>query len=127
MELFGRKKKKEDKGGAEVATTESTATTRTATNKVTGVSSSSVIVRPYVTEKAAIATDDNVYTFVVTEKATKPEVKKAIKEIYKKTPVKVAIVKKPAKRVYRRDGIGTKAGLKKAYVYLKKGETIDII
>lgn len=125
MELFGRKKKevKTDNKPEEVAevTTVKTAVVGNATPKA------SVIIRPYVTEKAAVATDNSVYTFVVADRATKVDVKNAIKELYKKTPVKVTITKKPSKRVFRRDGVGTKSGLKKAQVYLKKGETIDVI
>jgi len=86
-----------------------------------------VLVRPHVTEKAAILTDDNVYTFVVTPSATKYEIKRAIKTLYKKTPVKVAIARKAGKKVMRRTGPGKKPGLKKAYVYMKKGDTIDIL
>ncbi len=127
MELFGRKKKevKTAKKSAKEEVKESAAETSAA--KTTTLPEASVVIRPYITEKAAIATDNNVYTFVVSERATKVDVKNAIKELYKKTPVKVTITKKPSKRVFRRDGVGVKSGLKKANVYLKKGETIDVI
>lgn len=127
MELFGRKKK--EVKAEEADKSEKAADTAVVKSAVVGNATpkASVIIRPYITEKAAIATDNNVYTFVVTDRATKVDVKNAVKELYKKTPVKVTITKKPSKRVYRRDGVGVKSGLKKAQVYLKKGETIDVI
>lgn len=130
MAIFGRKEKEvAKKAEATDVPATSTAPSDSANLQSTTQSTSraAVIIRPYITEKAAIATDDNVYTFVVAEKATKIDIKSAIKELYKKTPRKVTIAKKPSKLVMRRNGMGAKKGLKKAYVYLKKGETIDII
>lgn len=130
MAIFGRKEKEVAKK-AEATEVPATSTAPVGStnlhNTTQSASRASLIIRPYVTEKAAVATDDGVYTFVVAEKATKIDIKSAIKELYKKTPRKVTIAKKPSKLVMRRNGTGTKKGLKKAYVYLKKGETIDII
>jgi len=89
--------------------------------------SGSVIKNPRITEKAAYAADRRVYTFDVFPRATKLTIEKAIKEIYKVTPVKVNIVAIPKKSVYRKNSIGTKGGGKKAYVYLKKGDKIDFV
>lgn len=126
MELFGRKRKETKATKPQKETAPATAGQTVAVSSPVAPKTS-VVIRPYITEKAAIATDNNVYTFVVADKATKVDVKNAIKELYKKTPVKVTMTKKPSKRVFRRDGVGTKSGLKKANVYLKKGETIDVI
>lgn len=89
----------------------------------------SVIVRPRITEKAVGASEQNVYTFVVKRDATKFQVRDAIKALYNVTPVKVNIVnKKPAKRmVGSRNREKHVAGMKKAYVYLKKGDTINLV
>ena len=89
----------------------------------------SVIVRPRVTEKSVKMSEQNVYTFVVSRAASKFQVRDAVKALYNVTPVKVNIVnKKPAKRmVGSRNRVKHVAGMKKAYVYLKKGDTINIV
>lgn len=85
-----------------------------------------ILIRPLITEKANLKAEHSVYIFEVAKSSTKPEVNKAVKEIYKVTPVKVATVTIPQKRVIVRGKRGKKAGYKKAYVYLKKGEKIEI-
>jgi large subunit ribosomal protein L23 len=88
----------------------------------------SVIKKPRVTEKSGIkAESQNTYTFQVTDYATKKTIAEAIKEIYKVTPVKVNIVVLPAKKVMRRGKLGRKQGVKKALVFLKKGDKIAFI
>lgn len=89
----------------------------------------SVIVRPRVTEKSVGMSEQNVYTFVVKRSANKFQVRDAVKALYNVTPVKINIVnKKPAKRmVGSRNRVKHVAGIKKAYVYLKKGDTINIV
>ena len=42
------------------------------------------------------------------------------------TPVKVNIVNSKPKKVVSKGKVGQTRGFKKAYVYLKKGDTIDI-
>ena len=87
-----------------------------------------IIKAPVITEKAVKMTMQNAYVFEVAMDATKNDVKTAVKTLYKVTPVKVNIVRKaPRAYVARfRNRRGTKAGVKKAYVFLKKGEKIDI-
>ena len=48
----------------------------------------SIIKNPRVTEKASFAAEQNVYTFDVSAKATKSEIKKAIFVLYKIHPAK---------------------------------------
>jgi len=87
-----------------------------------------VIVSPVITEKAVKMTMQNAYVFEVTMDATKNDVKTAVNALYNVTPLKVNIVRKnPRAYVARfRNRRGTKAGVKKAYVFLKKGEKIDL-
>lgn len=87
----------------------------------------SVIIGPHVTEKAAYAAEKNTYVFDVTDTANKIEIKKAIKAAYKVTPIKIAIVVSKPRAVVFRGRKGTQSGSKKAYVYLKKGDTIEIV
>jgi large subunit ribosomal protein L23 len=83
---------------------------------------------PKVTEKSGIKSESqNLYTFEVFKNATKPEIAAAIKEAYKVTPIKINIVNLPAKQVFRRGKTGTKSGIKKALVFLKKGDKIAYI
>lgn len=86
-----------------------------------------VLVAPWLTEKALIGTEKGVYAFQIQAEATKHDVALAIKKAYNVTPRKIAIVNLPAKKVSLRTrrGHGTKAKRRKAYVYLAKGETIQ--
>lgn len=90
-----------------------------------------IIIRPRITEKSGIMSDPQtggaaVYTFEVRKNANKPMIAQAIKALYKVTPMKVRIVNLPAKRVLVRGKRGTSNAVKKALVYLKKGEKINL-
>lgn len=82
-----------------------------------------------ITEKAAYATEQGMYVFEVAPDATKRDVCAVIKAVYHVTPRKVnMVVKQPRAFVARSRGrSGTKSGLKKAYVFLKKGDKIDLL
>ena len=87
-----------------------------------------VLNRPRITEKAGIkAESQNVYTFEINPEVTKQDVKKAVIEFYKVTPLKVNITKLPTKNIISRGKSGKRSGVKKAVVYLKKGEKIEFI
>lgn len=88
----------------------------------------SVIIKPRVTEKAVSQGERNVYTFVVRQDATKYDVYDAVKALFKVTPVKVNIVNKtPRQFMSRSKGRRlSEKGMKKAYVYLKQGDHIDL-
>lgn len=87
-----------------------------------------VLLRPRITEKASQQSmDRNVYTFEVAESASKHHIAKAVKDFYSVTPLKIAIVRIPRKQVVVRGKRGVKAGGKKAYVYLKKGDKIEFV
>ena len=84
------------------------------------------LIKPRVTEKATLMADKNVFVFEVKSEATKPLIIKEIQSIYKVTPRKVTIVNTPVKRINFRGKVGKKQAPKKAYVYLKPGDTINI-
>jgi large subunit ribosomal protein L23 len=126
MALFSRNKKNEKK-----ETTAEKAVAPKGVNKAlpTDINLSSVLVNPRITEKAVRQNENNVYTFVVRRDATKYTVADAVKALFKVTPVKVNIVNK-APRQFMSGGKGrvvSEKGMKKAYVYLKKGDRIDIV
>lgn len=88
----------------------------------------SVIKKPRITEKAGIKSESqNVYTFEVTKDATKKTIAKSIQDIYKVTPIKINITKLPAKNVLKRGKKGQEQAIKKALVFLKKGDKIAFI
>ena len=86
-----------------------------------------ILVRPRLTEKASLNLEKNVYVFDVAVDTNKLEIEKAIKDLYKVTPEKIRIVQVPAKRIIYRGKKGIKSGSKKAYVYLKDGDKINIM
>mgnify|MGYP000188630682 CR=1 FL=1 len=90
---------------------------------------SHILVQPRITEKATIEAENGVYVFEVNKDATKKEIGSAVKYYYNVTPIKVNIVKIPEKKIFSRTRgrKGIKQGGKKAYVFLKKGDKIEII
>jgi len=122
MALFSRTKTKTVE---EKATVKATVQNALPTDK----DLSSVILKPRVTEKAVRQNDNNVYTFVVRRDATKFSVADAVKALFKVTPVKVNIVNKSPRQFMSRSKGRTQSaqGMKKAYVYLKKGDRIDLV
>jgi large subunit ribosomal protein L23 len=94
---------------------------------MTTSTTSDIILRPRITEKSGIAGEAlNVYTFEVAKNATKDTISRTIKALYKVTPTKVRIINLPAKEVFVRGRKGTQSAIKKALVYLKKGDKIDL-
>lgn len=90
---------------------------------------SSVLIRPRITEKSAGMSDQNVYTFVVRRDATKYDVRDAVRLLFKVMPRKVTIVN-CAPRTSHSRAKGRKLvvpGMRKANVFLKKGDHIDLI
>lgn len=84
-----------------------------------------VLLGPHMTEKAAVAAENNQYVFKVASDATKPEIKKAVEALFEKkvAAVQVANIKGKAKRSVR--GEGRRNGVRKAYVTLAAGETLE--
>ena len=82
---------------------------------------------PRITEKAAFLGEQGVYAFDISPRATKNEVARAVQEVYSVAPRKVTLVHVPSKRRRNRDGSwGASASGKKAYVFLKKGDKIEL-
>lgn len=90
---------------------------------------SSVIVCPRVTEKATILSESGrtVVVFEVSRKANKQNVFEAVKGLYKVTPEKIAVLRVPPKRKFVRGHMTKGVTGYKAYVYLKKGEKIEVV
>ncbi len=88
-----------------------------------------VLTNPRVTEKATLGIENRTYTFDIAPDANKKQIKEAIKLVYNVVPVKVHVTKiaKKKKRNARTGIYGVKSGGKKAYVYLKKGDSITLM
>ena len=134
MAIFG--KNKNTKKGA-TAKEVSVAKVAAAPKKATPVAESMgnfgnelghVLRNPRITEKATNVQGMNVYTFDVSRTATKRQIIQAVHALYRVTPRKVAVVPVPQKtrRNARTGKMGISAGGKKAYIYLKAGETITV-
>lgn len=78
---------------------------------------------PLFTEKSRLI--ENKYTFAVDKKAKKPDIKRAIEEIYKVNVEKINIIKVRGKKKRVRTQVGKTSSFKKAIVTLKKGEKIE--
>lgn len=132
MALFGSKKKEEakkevvKKPAVKKVTTKAPVKTET---KSVPSSFSHILIQPRITEKATMKAENGVYVFEVATNATKKEIGTAVKHYYNVTPVKVNIVKIPSKKVSSRTTRkkGVKSGGKKAYVFLKEGDKIEIV
>ena len=89
-----------------------------------------VLRRPLVTEKTSYQSGKlNQYSFIVSDTATRKQVKDAIETIYDVTVTRVNIINTPAKRGRRlrsRRLLVRKAGFKKALVTLAEGQTLPI-
>jgi large subunit ribosomal protein L23 len=90
---------------------------------------STIIKNPRITEKATMLIEEACYTFDVSNSATKNEIIKAIKQLYKVTPRAVRTVAVTSKKVTSRKNnkVGYTTAGRKAYVYLKKGDKIEVL
>lgn len=88
---------------------------------------SQVLLSPRITEKVTFLSETrNVFTFNVSPDATKHTVADAISRLYKVHPTKVRLATVPLKRVFVRGKPGVKRGGRKAYVFLKQGDRIEV-
>ncbi len=85
-----------------------------------------VIRKPIITEKATMASEANAVVFEVAIDANKPQIKEAIESLFnvKVKAVNTTITKGKVKRF--RGQLGKRKDVKKAYVTLEEGNTIDV-
>ncbi len=121
MALFGKKKNTEKKDAVVAA-----ASVAEAASGGMGRDISTILRHARITEKASMHQAQGVYTFDIARSASKRDVIQAVRALYKVTPRMVRVVSVPVKsrRNARTGKLGMTGGGKKAYVYLKKGETI---
>lgn len=85
-----------------------------------------VIISPRITEKAAYGGEVNMYTFNVNPTANKTQIARAIKAIYGVVPTEVNTIVSKAKNVFVRGRWGKTTKSKKALVFLKDGDKIEL-
>ena len=88
-----------------------------------------ILLSPRVTEKGTIVSMHDAYVFNVAPSANKREIAHAVEETFKVTVRSVRTTTVRGKNVITRNTgrIGRTAGGKKAYVFLKKGDKIEVI
>lgn len=86
-----------------------------------------LIEKPIFTEKTERLKSDGSYTFKVSKRANKIEIKKIIEDLYKADVISVKIINIPQKSIIRAGKNGIKPGYKKAIVKLKEGQKIENI
>lgn len=85
-----------------------------------------VIRKPVITEKATIASEHGAVVFEVAMDANKPQIRDAVESLFgvKVKAVNTTITKGKTKRFRGRPG--RRKDVKKAYVTLEEGNTIDV-
>ena len=85
-----------------------------------------IVRKPVITEKATMASEANAVVFEVSIDANKPQIKEAVENLFgvKVKAVNTTITKGKTKRF--RGQPGKRKDVKKAYVTLEEGNTIDV-
>ena len=85
-----------------------------------------VIRKPIITEKATMVSENGAVVFEVAIEAAKPQIKEAVEALFnvKVKSVNTTITKGKVKRF--RGQLGKRKDVKKAYVTLEEGNTIDV-
>ncbi len=85
-----------------------------------------IVRKPIITEKATMASENGAVVFEVAIDANKPQIKEAVETLFgvKVKAVNTSITKGKVKRF--KGKLGTRKDVKKAYVTLEDGNTIDV-
>ncbi|MFN3195483.1 MAG: 50S ribosomal protein L23 [Chlorobiota bacterium] len=90
-----------------------------------------VLKRPIITEKGMTLAEQGQYVFEVDVKSTKPQIKKAVEDMFEVVVrnVRTLNVKGKVKRRYTKQGmqVGKTRSYKKAYVTLAEGHEIELV
>ena len=90
------------------------------------VANYATIISPVITEKSTKLSESNQVVFRVPGTATKPQIKKAVEELFKvKVKAVNTLVTKGKKKLFR-GRPGARSDVKKAIVTLQPGSTIDV-
>ena len=82
--------------------------------------------RPVVTEKSTLASQHSQVAFVVPLDARKPEIKAAVEGLFSVKVKAVNTLRQKGKTKRFRGRVGSRSDIKKAYVTLEEGHSIDV-
>ena len=85
-----------------------------------------VILRPVISEKSYAEAERGKYTFIVTARATKPQIRRAVEEIWGVRVTDVNTMRRHGKKVRRRFVTGKRSDVRRAIVTLAPGEKIEM-
>ena len=85
-----------------------------------------IIISPVISEKSYSDAEKGKYTFLVSPHATKPDIRRAVEQIWGVRVKAVNTMHRRGKEVRRRFVKGTKPGRRRAIVTLQAGEKIAI-
>lgn len=85
-----------------------------------------VVRRPLVTEKSTLGSEHGQVAFEVAIDATKPEIKAAVESLFKVKVKAVNTLRQNGKTKRFKGRLGRRSDVKKAYVTLVEGHSIDV-
>ncbi|MFC3152116.1 50S ribosomal protein L23 [Litoribrevibacter euphylliae] len=87
-----------------------------------------VLLGPHVSEKASVVAEKNQQVvFKVAPDATKPEIKKAVEQLFDVKVESVQVLNQKGKTKRTARGLGKRSDSRKAYVRLAEGSDIDFL
>ncbi|GLQ30467.1 50S ribosomal protein L23 [Litoribrevibacter albus] len=87
-----------------------------------------VLLGPHVSEKASVVAEKNQQVvFKVAPDATKPEIKKAVEQLFDVKVESVQVLNQKGKTKRTARGLGKRSDTRKAYVRLAEGSDIDFL
>ncbi|GAA3923556.1 50S ribosomal protein L23 [Litoribacillus peritrichatus] len=87
-----------------------------------------VLLGPHVSEKASIVAENSQQVvFKVAPDATKPEIKKAVEQLFDVKVESVQVLNQKGKTKRTARGLGKRSDIRKAYVRLAEGSDIDFL
>ncbi len=85
-----------------------------------------VIVSPSITEKSTMVSEHNQVVFNVRRKATKPEIRAAVEQLFNVKVKAVNTLNRKGKIKRFKGVLGKRSDIKKAIVTLEDGQSIDV-
>ena len=130
IEAASQEKLEQEPGGQKLKPESKTEKPKSASSRVTqkefSLTAFRILRSPHITEKSVALEAEGKYVFKVTPEATKPEIKKAIEELYGIKVLDVNVVNIPPKKRRLGRSEGYKKGYKKAIVTVGREEKIDM-
>ncbi|WP_097462400.1 50S ribosomal protein L23 [Mangrovitalea sediminis] len=86
-----------------------------------------VLLGPLISEKATMCAESGQVVFRVAPDATKPEIKKAVEQLFNVKVEGVQVLNRKGKLKRTMRGVGKRQDVRKAYVRLAEGQDIDFL